>query len=58
MQDLVDHDEIETLQLDVCDAGSISAARDKVAELTGGSLDYLVNNASVRFPATRPQLTL
>ncbi|KAI0321583.1 hypothetical protein OF83DRAFT_1168324 [Amylostereum chailletii] len=45
MQDLVDHEGIETLQLDVCSPDSIRAAREKVAELTGGKLDYVVNNA-------------
>lgn len=48
MQDLVDHASIETITLDVCSADSIAAAKDRVAEITGGALDILVNNACVR----------
>ncbi len=36
-----------TLQLDVTDAASIARCRDQVAELAGGRLDILVNNAFV-----------
>ena len=57
MQDLVDHDGIETLQLDVCDPASVSAARKIVEGLAGGKLDYLVNNAYVLAGAYRTLLT-
>lgn len=36
---------ITTLQLDVTDDASIRKVHDEVAELTGGKLDILVNNA-------------
>ena len=38
---------IETFELDVTKAESINSARDRVAKLTGGTLDILVNNAYV-----------
>ncbi len=34
-----------TLRLDVTDAANVSACKAEVAELTGGRLDILVNNA-------------
>ena len=40
---------IETFELDVTKAESINSARDRVAELTGGTLDILVNNAYATF---------
>ncbi|TFY68292.1 hypothetical protein EVG20_g3621 [Dentipellis fragilis] len=45
---------IETLVLDVTKLESVKAAREKVAELTGGSLNILVNNAGAAsmIPAT------
>ncbi|TFY66109.1 hypothetical protein EVG20_g4977 [Dentipellis fragilis] len=45
---------IETLALDVTKQESIKAAKEKVAELTGGSLNILGNNAGVAYtiPAT------
>ena len=36
---------IETIILDVCSDASIAAAVDEVTKLTGGTLDYLVNNS-------------
>jgi NAD(P)-dependent dehydrogenase (short-subunit alcohol dehydrogenase family) len=36
---------IECLQLDVTKTDNINQIRDKVAELTGGTLNILVNNA-------------
>ncbi|VDB83167.1 unnamed protein product [Peniophora sp. CBMAI 1063] len=45
MQDLVQHKLIEAVRLDVCSEVSIAAAVKEVAQLTGGRLDYLVNNA-------------
>ncbi|KAA1470934.1 NAD(P)-binding protein, partial [Dentipellis sp. KUC8613] len=48
MEDLAEQG-IETLSLDVTKQESIKAARDKVAELTGGSLNILVNNAGVAY---------
>lgn len=42
------------LQLDVTDEASIAACRDQVAELTGGRLDILVNNACVGGAFPRP----
>jgi 1-acylglycerone phosphate reductase len=36
---------IETLNLEVNDAKSVKKCRDDVSKLTGGKLDYLVNNA-------------
>ncbi|KAA1475166.1 NAD(P)-binding protein [Dentipellis sp. KUC8613] len=41
---------IETLVLDVTKEESIREARDKVAELTGGKLNVLVNNAGATYP--------
>ena len=38
---------IECLELDVTKSESIRSIRDKVSEITGGSLDILVNNAYV-----------
>lgn len=38
---------IETLQLDVEDSESIKAAAKAVAKMTGGKLDFLVNNAGM-----------
>ncbi|KAJ6463548.1 NAD(P)-binding protein [Mycena sanguinolenta] len=40
---------LETLELDVTKVASVQAGRDRIASLTGGKLDILVNNA---FPAT------
>ncbi|GJC90817.1 NADPH-dependent 1-acyldihydroxyacetone phosphate reductase [Colletotrichum liriopes] len=37
---------LTTLQLDVTNAESIAACKKNVAEITGGRLDFLVNNAS------------
>lgn len=39
--------EIETFELDVTSAEDIANVRDSIAELTGGRLDILVNNACV-----------
>lgn len=36
---------MSAVQLDVTNQDSITAARDEVANLTGGKLDILVNNA-------------
>jgi 1-acylglycerone phosphate reductase len=36
---------IETLSLEVNDAGNVERLREEVSALTGGKLDYLVNNA-------------
>ena len=47
MADLVEHKLIETVQIDVCDPESITKARARVEELTGGRLDYLINNAGI-----------
>jgi 1-acylglycerone phosphate reductase len=38
-----------TVQLDVNDQASITAAKQRVDELTGGKLDILVNNAGARY---------
>ena len=38
---------IETFELDVTKTESVLAARKHIAELTGGKLDILVNNAWV-----------
>lgn len=38
---------IETLQLDVEDSESIKAAAKAVDEITGGKLDFLVNNSGM-----------
>jgi 1-acylglycerone phosphate reductase len=38
---------IECLQLDVTKIENIREIRDQIAELTGGTLDILVNNACV-----------
>ena len=43
---------IETLSLEVDQATSISVCKEKVKELTGGKLDYLVNNAGRSKQAT------
>ncbi|KXJ93121.1 dehydrogenase [Microdochium bolleyi] len=40
---------IETITLDVVDNGSIEAAVKIVSELTGGTLDYLVNNSGIGY---------
>ena len=40
---------IETVQLDVTDDESITAAVSRIKELTGGSLDALVNNAGAGY---------
>lgn len=40
---------IETIALDVVDNASIDAAVKTVAELTGGTLDYLVNNSGIGY---------
>jgi NAD(P)-dependent dehydrogenase (short-subunit alcohol dehydrogenase family) len=45
---------IETLELDVTNNDSVQKAREAVAELTGGKLDILVNNAYVVFPVIAP----
>lgn len=50
MQHLATVEGIETLQLDVSSAQSIRTAVEEVTRLTGGRLDYLVNNAGkIRF---------
>lgn len=36
---------LTTVQLDVDDPKSVSAAKERVEEITGGKLDILVNNA-------------
>ncbi|KAK6219105.1 catabolic L-serine/threonine dehydratase [Pestalotiopsis sp. IQ-011] len=40
---------VEIVQLDVADKASVRAAADEVAKLTGGRLDYLVNNAGAGY---------
>lgn len=40
---------VEIIQLDVADKASVRAAADEVAKLTGGRLDYLVNNAGAGY---------
>ncbi|KAJ9608848.1 hypothetical protein H2200_006619 [Cladophialophora chaetospira] len=37
---------VTILQADITDREALKAARDQVKELTGGSLDYLINNAA------------
>ena len=43
---------ITLIELDVCSADSIAAAAKTVSVETGGSLDYLVNNAGVAYRCT------
>lgn len=45
---------IETIQLDVTDEGSIGRVVKEVERLTGGRLDFLVNNAGMGY--TKPLL--
>jgi 1-acylglycerone phosphate reductase len=45
-----------TIALDVTDADSIAACKEKVSDLTGGKLDYLVNNAYIAPSLTSLQL--
>lgn len=45
MPDLVEHKLIETIQLDVCNEESIAKAKEEIDDLTGGKLDFLINNA-------------
>ncbi|KFA62588.1 hypothetical protein S40285_05823 [Stachybotrys chlorohalonatus IBT 40285] len=40
---------LTTVQLDVDDPKSVSAAKERVEEITGGKLDILVNNAGARY---------
>lgn len=42
---LTDHPNVRVLVLDTTSQASITAAAQKVSETTGGTLDYLVNNA-------------
>ena len=49
LSDLAALPDVHTLALDVTDDASVKAARDKVAEITGGTLDVLFNNAYVAF---------
>jgi hypothetical protein len=46
---------IETLELDVTNDDSVQKAREVTAELTGGKLDILVNNAYVVLPVIAPK---
>ena len=38
---------VTMIQADIADYKSLLAAREKVAQITGGSLDYLINNAAL-----------
>ena len=51
---------IETLQLDVENSESIKAAAKAASDLTGGKLDYLVNNSGMGelVPPSRPRSAL
>lgn len=44
-------DNVTAISLDVTRAESIAAARDQVTEITGGKLDYLVNNSGAQHTA-------
>lgn len=43
------HENITALQLDVHEEDAILALKQKVEQITGGGLDYLVNNAGAHY---------
>lgn len=45
----IEHKDVELIELDVTDSGTIDRCKDLVLRRTGGRLDVLVNNAGIEF---------